>query len=88
MVQKFVFPAETKVCLKGLFPVTKQTLHNIVSNKGFQQNKQTKLPQKKVCFVEFQTRSVEVCSRFKSKNKDCEKRFVCDDKTILFDEKV
>ena len=62
MVERFIFPEETKVCLKGLFPVTKQTSHNILSNKGFQQNKQTKLPEKKkVYFGEFQTSSVEVC---------------------------
>ena len=36
MVERFIFPEETKVCLKGLFPVTKQTSHNILSNKGFQ----------------------------------------------------
>ena len=46
VVERFIFPEETKVCLKGLFPVTKQTSHNILSNKGFQQNKQTKLPKK------------------------------------------
>ena len=36
MVERFILPEETKVCLKGLFPVTKQTSHNILSNKGFQ----------------------------------------------------
>ena len=74
MVERFIFPEETKVCLKGLFPVTKQTSHNILSNKGFQQNKQTKLPKKRFVLESFKLVRWKFVSRFRFKNKGCGKR--------------
>ena len=76
MVERFIFPEETKVCLKGLFPVTKQTSHNILSNKGFQQNKQTKLPKKRFVLESFKLVRWKFVSRFRFKNKGCGKK-VC-----------
>ena len=60
MVERFIFPEETKVCLKGLFLVTKTNFAQYTFKQRFPTKQTNKTTEKKVCFGEFQTSSVEV----------------------------